>query len=481
MNIKSIMIKYDNLSDGVKASLWFTICNVLNKGIALLSTPIFTRIMTTEQYGDFTVFQSWYGILVIFATCNIFIGAYGKGLIEFDKDRDRYTTSLLGLTTTITMITLLIYILGISFWNRLFGFSHIIMIAMFIELFTMSAYEFWATKLRFEYKYRMLVIVSLAMSIMSIIISIIAVLLMNHKLEARVYSDVFVKATIGICIFISLIRKDKTLFCKKYWKYALYFNIPLIPHFLSTMILSQSDRIMIKSMVNASSAAMYSIAYVIGTVVLLIINAINNSFTPYVYQALKDRNYYGIKKISNILIFLVAIMVCISMIFAPEIIYLFAGSKYYEAIGIIPPVSASVFFIFMYSLASNIEYYYKKTAYISISSIICAIINIVLNYLLIPIFGYYVAGYTTLVCYIFYAIMHLIFCYSILKQENIRLSDVLDIKRYVFITLFVLAVMMIMAIIYKYIIIRYLILFSVLFVMWIKKEWIIEEIKNIDK
>ncbi|NFG58747.1 hypothetical protein FC778_08535 [Clostridium botulinum] len=475
MNIK----KYNDLSDALKASLWFTICNILNKGIALLATPIFTRIMTTEQYGDYTVFQSWYGILIIFGTFNLFIGAYGKGLIEFDKDKDRYTSSLLGLTTLLTTIMFCIYIINIDFWTCFFGLPPIIMSAMFIQLFTMPAYEFWSTKQRFEYKYKALVATSLGMSILSILISIITVVATTYKLEARVYSDVFIKAIIGIFIFILLKYRGKKLFCKKYWKYALIFNIPLIPHFLSTMILNQSDRIMIKSMVNASSSAMYGIAYTIGTIVLLVTNAINNSFTPYTYEALKGRNYLGIRKNSIKLVLLVAVMVCLSMIFAPEIIYIFAGKKYYEAIGIIPPIATSVFLIFMYSLFSNIEYYYKKTKYIAIASVLCAVVNIILNYLFIPKFGYYVAGYTTLACYLLYAITHFYFCSKILSQENIKVSDVFDIKKYVLITSFIFIIMAVMIIIYDYIIIRYSILVIIMIFSLIKRKIIIKEIKNI--
>ena len=76
MNITTIKEKYGALSLPVKASLWYTVCNVINKGLALLSTPIFTRIMTEEQYGTFSVFQSWYSILIIWKAEN----DYRKGL-----------------------------------------------------------------------------------------------------------------------------------------------------------------------------------------------------------------------------------------------------------------------------------------------------------------------------------------------------------------------------------------------------------------
>ena len=70
--------KYKQMSIPVKASLWYTICNVINKSIALLSTPIFTRILTEEQYGTFTIFQSWFSILIIFTSLNVFLGGYQK-------------------------------------------------------------------------------------------------------------------------------------------------------------------------------------------------------------------------------------------------------------------------------------------------------------------------------------------------------------------------------------------------------------------
>ena len=479
--INSIRNKYSDLSLPVKASFWFTVCNVINKGIALLATPIFTRILTTEQYGDFTVFQSWYGIMIIFSSCNLFIGVYGKGLVEFEDDRDKFTSSLLGLTTLITIFTILIYILNIEFWTEFFTLSPIVMLAMFVELLTMPAFEFWATRQRFEYKYKYLVLISLGMSIMSIVISIIAVISTNYKLEARVYSDVLVKAIIGVSLATIIALRGKKLFDKKYWIYALAFNIPLIPHFLSTMILNQSDRIMIKNMVDSSSAAMYGIAYTIGTVVLLVTNAINNSFIPYTYEALKDKNYIGIKKNANTLIMIVVAMVGISMIFAPEIIYVFAGKKYYDAIGVIPPVAVSVFLIFVYSLFSNIEYYYKKTKYIALASVICAIVNIILNYILIPLFGYYAAGYTTLVCYVLYALTHFLFSKKVLKENGIEVRDVFEVKKYVIATIIMLIVMLVMVILYNHVVIRYSLLVIFLIICCIKKKFIMKKFKEIKR
>lgn len=71
--------KYKQLSSPAKAAVWFVVCNVVNKGISLLATPILTRIMSTEQYGSFSVFQSWVSIMTIFCTLNLSGGAYSRG------------------------------------------------------------------------------------------------------------------------------------------------------------------------------------------------------------------------------------------------------------------------------------------------------------------------------------------------------------------------------------------------------------------
>lgn len=57
--MKKYLQQYKNLPVQMKASLWFLICSFMQKGIATITTPIFTRILTTAEYGEFSVFNSW--------------------------------------------------------------------------------------------------------------------------------------------------------------------------------------------------------------------------------------------------------------------------------------------------------------------------------------------------------------------------------------------------------------------------------------
>lgn len=185
--VNGLLSKRRVLSEPVKASVWYMICNVLNKGIALLSTPIFTRLLTEEQYGKFAIFQSWYSIILIFTSLNIFMGGYTKGLLLYRDDKERLTSSLLSLTTLITCCFGIVYLINIDFWTDVFELSPMLMSAMFLELIVMPAVEFWAAKEKFDFKYKKYVLISLLATAFSLCGGILAVINTSHKLEARIF------------------------------------------------------------------------------------------------------------------------------------------------------------------------------------------------------------------------------------------------------------------------------------------------------
>lgn len=464
-----ILNKYKMLPAPVKASLWYTICNIINKGVALLTTPIFTRVMTEEQYGQFAIFQSWVSIFIIFTSLNIFLGGYQKGLLLFENDVARFTSSQLGLIITITSAFLAIYLCAPNYWSSLFELSPILMIAMFAELYLMPATELWSAKQRFDYQYKKYVLLTIFMSIFSVAVGVITVINTPYKTEARIYSDMLAKSIGGILLLIILFKRGRQFYSKQYWKYALAFNLPLIPHYLSHFVLNQSDRLMIGKMVGNAQAAYYSVAYSISSMMLLITTAINNSLTPYIYKSIKSKNTHSISKIANALVLLVAgLCICVTA-FAPEVIYIFAGIAYLDAIYVIPPISLSIFFIFIYSLFSTIEYYFMKTKWISIATFICAVVNLTLNYVFIKIFGYYAAGYTTLVSYMLLSCMHFTFYKRVLKEKSIS-ENIFNIKFILIVSISMLLLMLFFTLVYRYIAIRYLLVTIILCIALIKRK-----------
>lgn len=475
--IKKIWNLYNNLSIAVKASIWFTLCNIIQKGISLLTTPIFTRILSAEQYGTFSVYQSWYAILSIFGTLNLYSSVYNNGMIKFPENKKDFTSSMLSLSTCVSLVLFSIYLINTEFWNNIFGLSTIFIVAMFAEMIFTPAFSFWSAKERFEFKYKKMVIYTLIMAVLCPVISIISVLCSKYKAEARVVGMVLAQVLFSLLFYVNIILKGKKIVSLEYWKFALKFNLPLIPHYLSIVVLQQIDRIMISKMVGNDKAAIYSIAYNISMLMTLITNGINSSYTPYAYQKIKKDEYKKLSKVAEGLLIFIGIASFIVMALAPELIKLFATTEYYEAIWIIPPVAASVFFMFFYSLFTTIEFYYEKTFFVMIASVLGAILNIILNYFGILRIGYLVAGYTTLICYMFFGVLHYIFSCFVLKKHGLK--NPFNSKSLSIISSSIIFGMICMLFIYKHLFIRYLLLLILFIIVIIFRNKIIDLYKNL--
>lgn len=466
--ISSIVRKYTSISAPAKASIWFAICTILQKGISLITTPIFTRIMSTSEYGMYSVYQSWYMIISTIATLHLAAGVYNNGLLKYENDRKRFTSSMLGLSGCATFIFFVFYIVGMEYWNKLLGLSTPIMLAMFVELFFVPAYSFWAAEQRFIYKYRALILVTLFISIASPVIGIVAVLNSIHKAEARIFSYIFIQVIVGFFLYTVTLLRGKKLYISEYWKYALYFNLPLIPHYLSRNVLNQADRIMIQNMVGSSEAGIYSIAYTISMMMSIVTTAINASYTPYTYQSIKKNNLESLRKNTSVLL-VVSCAICFCVIaFGPEIIKFIASPEYYEARWIVPTVASASFFIFATGFFGNVLFYYEKTKFIMVASVVAAVLNVGLNYLAIPIFGYIAAAYTTLMCQIVMLIAYYIFYRVQIRKANI---DRIYNDRLLLVTSLVLILFSIgITVVYDIIIIRYsVIIIIMVLAIWKKK------------
>ncbi len=421
--ITALKEKYDKIQAPAKASIWFLICGFLQKAIAMLTMPIFTRILSTEDYGTFTIYQSWYNILSIIAGLNLAAGVYTRGLIKNSLDKDRFTSSLLGLSTLSTGIIFIIYIIGHRLWNNILKLSTFLMVLMFVEIIFHTAFQFWSNRQRVEYKYKKLVILTLANIVASQLAGIIMVLNSDsHKVEIKITITVVICVIMFFGLYINIFKRGKAFYNKDYWKYALMFNLPLIPHYLSQIVLNQSDRIMIANICGKGDAAIYGVAYSLAMVMMILNQSISSTMNPWIYQTIKDNKCERIGKISYSILIVIAFVNFILVACAPELLTIIAPDTYKPALWIIPPVAVSVYFTFLYNLFATFEYYFEKTKYVMFATVSGAVINIILNAIFIPMFGFAAAGYTTLVCYILYSFAHYIFMNKTVKANLPRIQ-----------------------------------------------------------
>ena len=140
-----------------------------------------------------------------------------------------------------------------------------------------------------------------------------------------------------------------------------------------------------------------------------------------------------------------------------------------------PPIAAGIFLTCITNIYSDIPVYFRKTKYVMYPAAIAAVVNIVLNYIFIPVFGYMAAAYTTLFSYIIWAIFQAYWCKKVCLMNNIKANTLLDYNTLSTISLITIMLCLAGVLLYRSILLRYLIIiimsvFSVIFVFKLKKE-----------
>lgn len=417
--LRKLRMYYRNLQDPVKASLWFLICGFLQKGISMLTTPIFTRVMVEAEYGRFSVYNSWLGIIQLVVSLNLAAGVYTRGLVKYEEDQDRFSSSMLGLSTTCILIWSVLYALFHNAINRWLDLNTVLMSAMLLEIWAHAAYQFWSNRERVNYRYKKLVVLTIAYVVLRPLLGVLCVLQVDgqYQVEARVLTTLLVNMALFTGLYIVIAKKGKQFFHKGYWLYALKFNIPLLPHYLSQVVLNQSDRLMINHICGPTETAYYTVAYTIAMVLQILNNSVSSTMNPWIYKSIKKNETKKIGKVSYGILAMIALMNLAVVLVAPELLGILAPQSYMAAVWVVPPVTVSVYFSFLYNLFATFEYYYEKTHYVTAATIVGAALNVLLNAIFIPKFGFVAAGYTTLICYILYAFAHYYFMRKVTKVE----------------------------------------------------------------
>jgi len=444
----------------------------------MITMPLFTRLLTQEEYGQYNVYLSWMGILTIFLTLNLAYGSFSKAMLSFEKDRNGYIAAVQNITLVLTGIFLLIYLPLQKFWNPLLELPTELVLLMVAEIILQNALLCWYGHRRFTYQYKSVVAVTLLVAFSSPVLAYYLVINSTQKGHARIFGYAAVIILVGLCCFVYQAFCGKGGFKKQYWSYAIRFNIPLIPYYLSQVVFNQSDRIMISHMSGTDKAGIYSVAYTLATLVNFVLSAINNSYVPWFYTKIKSNKGTENKSMANGISVLIAFLLLGVIALSPEIISIMAGPGYSEAMWVVPPVAISLLLLFYSQLFINVEFYYEQKHLLVWGSIAAAVLNIVLNWILIPAFGYVVAGYTTLVSYIAFALCNYFTLNTIKKKQNVDV-DFFDLRTLIIVFLVFCALSFTAMALYLLPLVRYAIIVIILLAILIYRTRVIAFVKSV--
>lgn len=394
---------------------FFVISSFMIRAISIVTTPIFTRLINENEFGVVSVYNSWSGIFSAIFTLSIAANAFNKGMADFEDDKDFFMKSMLGLTACSVGFGFLVMLIAQTPITRITGLNIKYFYVMFVSLYSEVAVAFWNLRNKYDSNYIKVAIVNILMAVCSVVCSILCVLYIDgDKAFIKVASNAAFTILFAVLITIKYMISSNGQI-KKYWKYALVFCIPLIPHYLARILLNQSDRIMINAMVGSDKAGIYTVCHTAVEILTFSWSAVCSIYIPWLYKKLKNRDKSYIKDVNSFILYLVFGVLILVDLLAPEYVKILATEQYYEGIYVVAIAMAGGFCLFVCNLMSNSELFRgRDNKVISFATIFITILNILLNYIFIKNFGYIAAAYTTYICYIIMFCIHI----GIVKKDG---------------------------------------------------------------
>lgn len=410
----------------LSAGVGYTIGNILIKGINFVMLPVFSRIMTTEEFGIYNIFLSYDAILSILIGMALHTSIKSANY-KFPNKINQYTSSisLIYLGNAILLL-ILNFIFGNQIASVLF-FDQRMLYILILYSFSNAILSLYNARISLDYSYKKYLLISFINSFGNVTLSMFFILTIfsTQKDFGRILGVMLTIFFMSIFLIYLLYKKAKPIYKKNYWKFGIKYSLPIVPHGISQVLLAQFDRIMISKLVNSSAAGIYSLAGNIKLIMTIITESISTAWSTWFYEEIEAGRINNIQVRAKQICCLFTIMSIGVLAISPELINILGGKEYEQGKYIAIPMIIDAFMLFIYNIVVIAEYYTQKTIYIMSGTVITAGINILLNYYYITKYGFIAAAYTTLFIYICYLIFHIFIAYKSIHFNVISIKFLL--------------------------------------------------------
>lgn len=452
----------------VKASIYYVAGNGIGQGIILLSSIIFTRVMSTDAYGNYSTYYSLVSILNTLVGANLFNGL-NNAYIDYKTDIKRYRASNLLLSSIVFIVVSFGTIVG-SLLIRV-NISLTLVVMALLHAYSFFVINYYNYSANMENNYKAKTILLILPNVLQVLVSVFFIFILPiESLYSRVFGSVIGVLICAMYVYVNMIRNHKKLVDLEYWKYGLRISVPSVLSSISYMLMSQFDNVMITMICGAGETAIYALIYNIGYILYAIMQATNGVLQAWLFRTLDKGNTEQVKNIQKWYLFIFAIMGFGLFMISPEIIKILSPQTYWKFEYIVPFILGSCLMV-MYSFYTTLGLFYKRTGSVSVRVGIAAGVNVLLNAICIPKFGGVAAAYTSAISYFLLFIM--------LRALGQRLHKDIFEDKYFLIYLFGNVVAgIIFTIVYENIMMRYIVyvilLIMCIIYMYFKKEEILQ-------
>ena len=396
-----------------RQSLLYGIGHIITRSIGFLLLPLYTNYFSLEQYGIIALVYTFLGFMNIILHYGLdasLLKHYVASNVHNQKTVLTNVYTSLFITTCLTASILLLFKNNIGY--LLFGLkdSQIVLFVVGI-LFFDTLLSIHTLIIRAEQKPKLYICISLINVLSNLLLNIYFIVYLQLKINGVLIGNLISSFTIFLLtspIIINRFSISRLSFIK--WKQLMMFGYPLLFSGIFSMILELSDRYIIRLLIGVEGVGVYNAGYKIGMIMMIIVSGFNMAWQPYfLNKKINERKY--IADTSIVLLTLICSFWLFILLWGETILtfqvfgFSIYGENYWDSINIVPYVALAYIFHACYLIQIPGFYLLEKTQYIAWIRCCGALVNIVLNFLFISIYGIIGAAVSTCLSYLIMAIM----------------------------------------------------------------------------
>ena len=397
-----------------RSSLLLTATNIFAKCCSLVFTPIFTRILSPTEYGAYSLFLSYLSVLLVIGTLEISQGSVYRAM---QKQRDTLNLTLL----TGVILTVLASVGASVFFTIIMKFTGNGEIfprsSIYLALLCISngIINLYLAKSRFLYRWRAALVAACVQSFLIPILGILVIGYLGNGVDhviakisvALVLTLALSLVFLGI-ITVSAVREARAHLrgfspavraMKSSAKTLIKLSLPLLPYYLSIMLISQANRHFILNSFGEEAVAIYSVAYSLGIALSSAFSGIIGSLCPWIMRKIRAGEFLIIDKTTSALIRIIGLGIISVSAFFPEMLTLIAPKQYSSGLSVSIITALSPLPLSLISLTSSAMIARERVKTVLLSGAVGATVAIALNPLLLPRLGIAFSALVTLISY----------------------------------------------------------------------------------
>ncbi|MFQ7628341.1 MAG: lipopolysaccharide biosynthesis protein [Blautia wexlerae] len=381
----------------LKNTVIFSIGNFGTKIISFFLVPLYTNILTTREYGTVDLIYTIGMVLVPLLTLNI-----GESIMRFALDKDADCDKIMSTGITILIFGAIIGLLILPIANLFESVSNY-SIYIYLYTLTLAFSQIFLCYLRgkeFLLKYS---IGNIIQSLTIAIFNIIFLIGMKKGIEGYLMAYILANVCTGLYGFwagkVNLVIKKYSIDIELS-KNMIKYSVVLIPNSFMWWIMNSSDRMMVSAMISVTANGVYAVAYKIPTLLSTITTIFNQAWS---YSAIRedeseDKEEYNNRVYENLVTIVIVVATGLLMIMKP-FLSVYVGKEYYTAWHYVPYLIVGFVFMTLGSFIATSYTVHKDSMGFLISGTVGAIINLILNFILIPMMGVSGAAFATCISY----------------------------------------------------------------------------------